>query len=134
MIKINPDFSCVRQDHEAYDSLEVIFKHQGVQLKPRFPGDIGFQFKEGDKNKILRFDSVSSTMYCDEILWSYENYPYIYDLDFKTGLYEVLGSSYLQRIQSVALGAAVRDHHHYIYFDREFNWHITARGLEISDA
>jgi hypothetical protein len=136
MIEINPGLSCVRQDIETYDTVVPIFIGDAIQLTPDFPGDIQFRFKDGDKDKIVLFDWVSSAMFCDKSLWSYENYPYITDLDGKTGLYEVLGSSYLLRVQGLGQNEPMHysDHHHYIYFDSKFNWHITARGLEFSDA
>jgi hypothetical protein len=138
MIEIDPPLSCVRQDIETYDTVVPIFIGDAIQLTPDYPGGIQFRFKDGDKDKIVRFDWISSAMFCDTSFWSYENYPYITDLKGITGLYEVKGSSYLFRIQ--ALGKAepmylsYHDHHHYIYFDSKFNWHITARGLEFSDA
>jgi hypothetical protein len=136
MIEINPGLSCVRQDIETYDTVVPIFIGDAIQLTPDFPGDIQFRFKDGDKDKIVLFDWVSSAMFCDKSLWSYENYPYIADLDYENGLYEVKNSSYLLRVQKLGFSeiAYFADHHHYIYFDSKFNWHITARGLEFSDA
>jgi hypothetical protein len=128
--------SYVRQDLETYHSIVPIFIGEATQLTPRFPGEILFQFKKGDKDKIVRFDWVSSVMYCDELLWTRDNYPYVFALKGEPGLYEIKGSSYLLRVQGLGQNEPMfyEDHRHYIYLDPEFNWHITACGLEISDA
>lgn len=118
------DVSLVKQDFESYSSLRLLFRGVAKQLLPEFVGDLRFLFPE-DENVAIAFDWVSSVMYCDELLWSPESYPYFKDVDRTNGLYIVEGSSYLTRIEQF-----FPNHNHYIYFDREFNWHITARGFE----
>ena len=116
--------SFVKQDFESYSSLRLLFKGVAKQLPPNFVGDLRLSFPE-DRNASIAFDWVSSVMYCDELLWSQESYPYFKDVERTNGLYMVEGSSYLTRIEPF-----FPNHNHYIYFDREFNWHITARGIE----
>lgn len=122
--------SFVRQDVETYTSLKRLFVGVAKQLTPEFVGDIKLKFPACDLHDecAIRFDWVSSVLYCDEMLWSLDSYPYFKDIDRKSrvsGLLCVEGSSYLARIEPF-----FPNHHHYIYFDREFNWHITARGIE----
>ena len=119
------DISFVRQDYEEYTSLKLLYKGIAKQLLPEFTGDIRFLFSEGEQEKKISFDWVSSVMYCDELLYSNSSYPYFKDVNRTNGVFLVEGSSYLKRIAN-----HFPDHHHYIYFDREFNWHITARGIE----
>ncbi|MDO5658201.1 MAG: hypothetical protein Q4G36_07765 [Paracoccus sp. (in: a-proteobacteria)] len=120
------DVSIVKQDFESYSSLKLLFKGVARQLPPQFVGDLRLLFPEDD-NAAIVFDWVSSVMYCDEMLWSQESYPYFKDVAGTNGLFRVEGSSYLKRIELFLS----EPHHHYIYFDREFNWHITARGIEM---
>lgn len=118
------DVSLVKQDFETYSSLKLLYKGVAKQLLPEFVGDIRLSFPE-DGNVAIIFDWVSSVMYCDELLWSPESYPYFKDANRTSGLYLVEGSSYLNRIEPY-----FPNHSHFVYFDREFNWHITARGVE----
>lgn len=118
------DVSHVKQNFESYTSLTLLFKGVAKQLPPQFVGDVRLAFPEEGDAAIV-FDWVSSVLYCDELLWSKESYPYFKDVLGKSGLYLVNGSSYLKRIEPF-----FPNHSHFIYFDREFNWHITARGIE----
>ncbi|MDO5658163.1 MAG: hypothetical protein Q4G36_07550 [Paracoccus sp. (in: a-proteobacteria)] len=119
------DVSYIKQDFESYSSLQLLFRGVARQLLPSFVGDLRLLFPEDNDTEIV-FDWVSSVMYCDEMLWSQESYPYFKDVNRTNGLFLVKDSSYLKRIEFL-----FPDHHHYIYFDREFNWHITARGVEV---
>jgi len=123
--------SYVKQDIENYTSIELLYKGIAKQLEPKFTGDIRFEFNCETGCEIISFDWVSSAMYCDEMLWNRINYPYFKDVNKTNGLYKVNKSSYLKRIQCCGYVEPIifLDHHHFIYFDQEFNWHITARGI-----
>ncbi len=129
------NISYVRQDYESYSSLKLLYEGAARQLEPQFVGDIRLRFASEFQNKIIRFDWVSSVLYCDELLWSQASYPYFKDVDRTNGLFQVIGSSYLKRVQTMGANepAVFLDHNHFIYFDAEFNWHITARGIEELD-
>lgn len=119
--------SIVRQGNETYKGLTLLYAGVATQIAPEFVGDIKFRFpkSQASKRRIMRFDWVSSVLYCDELLWSKDSYPYFSDVNQTNGVYRVEGSSYLKRIENY-----FPDHLHYIYFDADFNWHITARGVE----
>lgn len=123
MIKIF-DVSFVKQEFESYSSLRLLYRGLAKQLLPEFVGDLRLLFPESG-NAAISFDWVSSVLYADELLWSPESYPYFRDVHRTNGLYLVEGSSYRARIEPF-----FPNHNHYIYFDREFNWHITARGID----
>lgn len=122
------DVFLIGQGRESFSSVKLLYKGLAKQLKPEFVGDVRFMFNSSDDNKNvrIRFNWVSSVLYCDEILWSPSSYPYFHAVGGTSGLFKVEGSSYLQRIE-----AYFPDHKHYIYFDKDFNWHITASSIEV---
>ncbi len=118
----------VGQGSETFSFLKLLYSGVAKQLEPEFVGDLRFLFNgsEGASDVRLRFNWVSSVLYCDEMLWSVETYPYFKDVGGTSGLFEVEGSSYLKRIEPF-----FPDHRHFIYFDMDFNWHITASNIEL---
>lgn len=127
MTNINEHF-LVGQGRESFSGVKLLYKGIAKQLEPEFVGDIRFLFSgaDGEKDFGIRFNWVSSVLYCDEMLWSAASYPYFKETGGTSGLFEVEGSSYLRRITDF-----FPNHRHYIYFDMNFNWHITALNIEV---
>ncbi|MDP0927026.1 hypothetical protein Q0601_07580 [Paracoccus onubensis] len=125
--------SVLRQDAESYESIEPIQLGMAKPDRPEFVGDMRLRFSYQDKHDILVvFDWISTAMCFDEVLLSEEIYPYLKDPNVAGwGLYEIKGSSYLNRVgDNFVAGTTFKKHRHYIYFDRDLFWHITARGIE----
>jgi hypothetical protein len=112
---------------ETFEALKLIQEGEAVQGLPRFPGDICLQSPE----KSFRFADVSSVFFFDEVFMHKSCYPYMYSVYEEDGLFECIGSSYLERLQEdmVFSGKAFTAHRHFVYFDRHFLWHITAGEL-----
>ena len=121
----------VQQATECFDTLLCIEVGTARQLSSFPPGMLNFEFDcDGGFNRYT-FDWISSVLYVDELLCDQLNFPYAYTGEHRPGLYECIGSSYLKRIQNdrVVSGRTFSDHHHFIYWDEEFSWHITCKGI-----
>lgn len=121
----------IKQDAETFESLELVKAGSAVQLASDPPGLLKFAFKEGQSKSVCSFDWVSSVLYVDELLCNKFSFPYAFTGREIAGLYEVLGSSYLDRIRNDLLvsGGTFKSHRHFIYWDVEFSWHITCKDL-----
>lgn len=132
---MNDTSSVIRQASETFSSLRSIQSGVPKQLLSQPPGLLVFEYECELKKKTYTFDWVSSVMYFDELLGNKFNFPYAYTGEHPAGLYECIGSSYLTRIQTDlnVSGGTFRKHRHFVYWDEEFSWHITAEGLSISE-
>lgn len=125
----------IKQDAETFDSLKLVRAGSAVQLASDPPGLLKFAFKEGHSKSICSFNWVSSVLYVDELLCNRFSFPYAFTRKEVAGLYEVIGSSYIERIRKdlAVSGGTFSNHRHYIYWDVEFSWHITCKDVSLEE-
>ena len=111
------------------DFLAPVAIGKATHVHPRFLGDIGFFFE--DQRREIRFDWISSFVGLDEMICDKGNFPFSEMVDFKFGLYQVFGSNYLDMIKKFRQHKPTyfTNHNHYIYFDYDIFWSITAKGI-----
>ncbi|MFZ5965468.1 hypothetical protein ACOXXX_21220 [Thalassococcus sp. BH17M4-6] len=127
--------SILRQDEERAERLVLIAEGEATPLLPRFPGDLRWSFDALDPSLEVQFDNVSSVMFFDEMFTTSENFPYLKACDHKIGLFECIGSTYLDRLRDNPMtGRTFRNHRHFLYWDKHFDWHITCEEIQITQS
>jgi hypothetical protein len=118
-------------DQETVESVHLIVAGTGQMRKPRFGGDIVFDFHTTDGLVTIEFIFIASVMYFHEVFARKETYPYI-DYLKEYGLFECLGSSYLERFISDE-GALFTNHRHFGHIDdSEYFWNIIAKDIKVT--
>jgi hypothetical protein len=94
-------------------------------------GDLNWRFSNESGALDLYFSWVAFVCYFDDVLSSAKNYPYAFE-GLPTGVYEVIGSGFLENFRKNSLsGDLLAKHRHFVYFDSHFYWHIIARDIQI---
>jgi hypothetical protein len=126
--------SVIRQDEEFFLDLVSIRIGAASLMASKPPGSLCFVFDDEKGKDRIELNWISSVVYLDEILCSQKNYPYFKFARGLGGLYECLGSSYVQRLQDETYlsGQTFSKHRHFVYWDSSFNWNITASSFTIN--
>jgi hypothetical protein len=125
--------SVIRQDVESFEALISICSGAAKSQVQSYPGGLVIKFEGEDGQVIATFVGISSVCYFHELLCDKDNYPYPKASNFVGGLYECLGSSYLERLHQdmFVSGQTFKDDRHFVYWDDHFCWQITCRSVRL---
>lgn len=120
--------SVIKQSVETFERLTPIRLGKATQGASAIPGLISLQFDDDQGQDAYEFEWISSVLYCDELLSTTKNFPYFSSVGGAHGLYECIGSSYLNRIRNddFSSGRTFAKHRHFVFWDSNFNWNITS--------
>lgn len=119
---------------ESVEELRLIVSGQATEANRGPVGLSRFFFGNNSPKLVATFDWISSASYFDELFTTRKNYPYQFMVYEEFGLFECIGSSYLNRIrEDLPSGGTFAGHRHFVYFDNEFCWHITAKSVTVSE-
>ena len=123
---------------ETVGKVRIIVEGNTFEFNTSFVGGSKFIFDKEDHKLVVKFTRISSVLYYDEIFYSVSTYPYrrkAYDCGARNfGLFECFDSSYLERIRfnNSFTGGTFKEHRHFVCYDSNVLWHITAKGYEIT--
>jgi hypothetical protein len=131
---MSEDHTILKQSVETFERLILIRSGKATQAASTIPGLLRLQFDDDQGKDIYEFQWISSVMYCDELLCTAKNFPYFSAAGGKHGLYECVGSSYLDRIRKdkFSSGQTFASHRHFVFWDANFNWNITSESVSKS--
>jgi len=86
--------SVIRQDTESFGSMLAIRIGVATLAASKPPGLLRFTFEDDLGSDTVEFLWISSVLYCDELLWNSDNYPYFSHVRGLGGVYECLDSPY----------------------------------------
>lgn len=123
----------IRLDVETFLNLEPIVVGENTKANVALSGEMGIAFEFDSEVVICSFNRVSSAVMFHELYSTEEHYPYLRAMEDGLGLYECVGSSYLERVAGDKWfsGGSFMHHKHYIYADNFYFWHIVAEDLNI---
>lgn len=120
--------------NESVERMTLIAEGNATEGNTGQVGLLHFVFPREDGDIHVKFVYVSSVLYFDELFADKSSYPYEFHTYEKNGLYECIGSSYLDRITTDLhiTGGMFQKNRHFVYFNDDFYWHITAEGIEVT--
>ena len=126
--------SIIRQDIETFLDLVSIRIGAASLVASKPPGSLSFLFEDEKGLDRIQFNWISSVLYMDEMLCSDQNFPYFKFVRGLGGLYECIDSSYAKRLQNeiYLTGGTFEKHRHFVYWDTNFNWCVTAGSISIN--
>jgi hypothetical protein len=127
------DSTVIMQSSESYEEMRLVRIGAASLAASRPPGLQKFIFDDAQGRDEVTFEWISSVLYCDELLSNRRNFPYYHAQNGLGGLYECIGSTYLERLHAdlnVSAGS-FKKHRHFVYWDEGFNWHITCESYSL---
>jgi hypothetical protein len=126
-------------ENETVDSVQLIAAGVSEMRKPRFAGDIVFEFDEFGKRCMIEVCGIHSVMYFYEIFANQGTYPYpsyiergIREDGVSAVFFECIGSSYFQR-SVMGFEWMYGEYRHFGYMDRDdYFWNIIAREIRVT--